>query len=670
MTGCAALVAAGALSAIISTQVQGIVGMGQDAASKARRWNEATQWSLPKKETLGLLVPGLFGFRMGMPKGGEYWGEVAQDPAYDRYFKAKKAGKEATPPPPGALRRQTGGGFYAGVLVVLVAVWGAVQSFRKNDGVFSPRERRFIWFWLGGTLLALLMAYGRWAPFYRVFYALPFASVIRNPAKFIHLVSWALIILFGYGLQGLSRLCLEGPAETEKQQDLRSQWRAWWPRAGAWDRNWVKGSVLALAASLAAWVMYAGKHKQVLAYLQEVGFDPADGARIAGFSLRQLACFIFFLLLGLGLIAVILSGFFKGRRARWGAVLIGVLLAVDLMAANLPWVVIYNWKEVYVSNPVLDFLRERPFEQRVAVLPAEQLFDISKFPPQAAPLVQNYVTMGQLYGSEWMQHLFPYYNIQSLDVVQLPRVPVEYMAYETVVGSLPVRHWELSNTRYLLGLAIPADQINKLLDPARKSFRIVKYFAAVPKPELAGPPATFDEMTAVLTEEGPCALYEFAGALPRAKLYTDWQVSADDNETLKQLASPAFDPAQKVLVASRLPAPAAANAKESAGAVDFTSYAPKRIGLSAKAAAPSVLLLNDRFDPGWKVTVDGKPAELLRCNYIMQGVRVPPGEHQIEFQFAAPVTAFVISLLGLALGSWLLCLEVRAISARGAARTE
>src|SRR5208337_5530611 len=142
---------------------------------------------------------------------------------------------------------------------------------------------------------------------------------------------------------------------------------------------------------------------------------------------------------------VILSGFFKGRRARWGAVLIGVLLAVDLMAANLPWVIIYNWKEVYASNPILDFLRERPFEQRIAVLPVEQLFDISKFPPQAAPLVQNYVTMGQLYASEWMQHLFPYYNIQSLDVVQMPRVPVEYMAYETAVGSFPVRHWELTN---------------------------------------------------------------------------------------------------------------------------------------------------------------------------------------------------------------------------------
>jgi uncharacterized membrane protein YfhO len=88
--------------------------------------------------------------------------------------------------------------------------------------------------------------------------------------------------------------------------------------------------------------------------------------------------------------------------------------------------------------------------------------------------------------------------------------------------------------------------------------------------------------------------------------------------------------------------------------VDFTSYAPKQIRLQAKAAAPCVLLLNDRFDPGWKVTVDGKPAELLRCNYIMRGVQVPPGEHEIEFRFGAPRTALFISFLGIVAGVGLL----------------
>jgi hypothetical protein len=250
-----------------------------------------------------------------------------------------------------------------------------------------------------------------------------------------------------------------------------------------------------------------------------------------------------------------------------------------------------------------------------------------------------------------MQHLFQYYNIQSLDVVQLPRVPVEFSNFERAMGPVPLRRWELTNTRYLLGLAIPAETVNQLLDPFRKSFRIVRYFAVVPKPELSGPALTFDQMTATPTDDGPCALYEFTAGLPRVKLYTNWQVSASDDETLSQLANPAFNPAQKVFVAGPLPAPAPAKPGQSAGSVDFTSYAPKHIVLRAKAAAPSVLLLNDRFDPGWKVTVDGTPARLLRCNYVMRGVQVPPGEHQIVFRFTAPLAPLFISILGLVLGA-------------------
>ena len=47
------------------------------------------------------------------------------------------------------------------------------------------------------------------------------------------------------------------------------------------------------------------------------------------------------------------------------------------------------------------------------------------------------------------------------------------------------------------------------------------------------------------------------------------------------------------------------------GTVEFTSYAPKRIVLQAKAGAPAILLLNDRFDPNWKVSVDGKPGDAV-----------------------------------------------------------
>jgi hypothetical protein len=58
--------------------------------------------------------------------------------------------------------------------------------------------------------------------------------------------------------------------------------------------------------------------------------------------------------------------------------------------------------------------------------------------------------------------------------------------------------------------------------------------------------------------------------------------------------------------------------------------------------------LNDRYDPDWTVTVDGKPAELLRCNYLMRGVRLEPGEHLIKFALRPSQTGLYLSLTALA----------------------
>ena len=84
--------------------------------------------------------------------------------------------------------------------------------------------------------------------------------------------------------------------------------------------------------------------------------------------------------------------------------------------------------------------------------------------------------------------------------------------------------------------------------------------------------------------------------------------------------------------------------------MEFAHYEPKVVQLNADAAAPSVLLLNDRFDSDWKVFVDGAPETLLRCNYLMRGVYLTPGKHVVEFRFAPSATAFYVSLGSLIAG--------------------
>ena len=120
---------------------------------------------------------------------------------------------------------------------------------------------------------------------------------------------------------------------------------------------------------------------------------------------------------------------------------------------------------------------------------------------------------------------------------------------------------------------------------------------------------------------------------------------------MQQLANPGFDPAEMVLVSGPVPdLSPAASTNAPAGRVEVLGYRPKEIRLRAQAAAPSVLLWNDKYDPQWRVTVDGQPATVLRCNFLMRGVAIPAGDHAVEFQFRTALQPLLISLVGIGAG--------------------
>lgn len=645
--GFAALIASAGLSGLIGTQIKGVAGMEKDERSKQERWDWATQWSFPKAEVMGFVVPGLFGFRMDTENGGVYWGKGGRDPAWDRYF---ASGKQSSPPH-GRMMRYGGGGNYTGVLLSLVALWAVAQSFRKENSVFSPFQNRLIWFFSGVIIVAVFLSFGRFAPFglarlYEYLYgALPFLSSVRNPGKFVHVFQWSLLIIFAHGVYGLSRRYLEAPAVANR--DLVSQVQSWWATTTVFDRNWTKFSLLALGASLLGWFIYGSYRSQLVNYLQEVNFDAGMAEAIATFSARQVGLFVLLLAVSIALLTVVLSGYFNGRRAKIGAALLGLLLVVDLASVDVRWIVNYNWKEKYVeasSNPVIEFLKNKPHEKRVAITPRW----LGEAVRASQQLVGADQMLQQVYGLEWTQHLFQFNNIQTLDIIQMPRVPTDIAAYETALqfDGQPQniyrvsRKWQLTNTRYLIGTAGLINAI-KLLDPDQQRIKPMMAFEFF-QDKAGGPILTRTNAS------GPFALFEFTGALPRAKLYSNWLVSTNDQDTLKKLADKDFDPATSVLLAENITPPDSSNATNAnAGSVEFVSYAPKHIALKATATAPAVLLLNDKHDPNWQVLVNGQPTTLLRCNFLMRGVQLPKGEHKVEFHFRPPVTSLYVSLAGI-----------------------
>lgn len=656
----AAFMAAHALAVLVATQIHGIAGTQQDLRTKEQRWDWATQWSLPKREALGLIIPGLFGYRMDTPallpaslqkaySGGNYWGAVGRDPAWDRYFASGQQGQ-----PPAGFLRFTGGGNYAGVLVVLVALWATAQGLRKKDSVFPPEQRRWIGFWSVVALISLLLAFGRFAPFYQFLYLLPYFSTIRNPAKFLHLVDYSLVVLFAYGLHGLwQRYVIEAqPAK----QGIAAMVQGWWRQVRGFDRRWTLLCLGSIGASVLGWLIYSSSREDVVRYLQTVRFDPATAETIARFSVSQVGWFILTLVLAVALVTLLLSGAFAGRRSRWGAILVGVFVIADLGRANLPWIITWDYKQKYATNPIIDRLRQSPYEERVAILP-DWIGQVLQSPPELE-LIRD------LYRIEWAQHHFLYYNIQSLDIVQLPRMPEDLLAFEQAlqpknmaeVPRLVPRRWQLTNTRYLLGPADYLGFLNQQVDPGQQRFRIAERFQIVPKPGIERP-MRLDELTAAPATNGPFALFEFTGALPRAKLYTNWEVVTNDQAALNRLVDPAFDPSTTVLLVTPPPASPPEATNSPPGTVSFVSYAPKDLVLKAEANAGSVLLLNDRFESNWKVYVDGKPEALLRANFIMRGVYLPAGAHEVAFRFEPSYYGLYVSaaavLLGVLLSAWL-----------------
>jgi hypothetical protein len=632
VAGFALFIAAQGLISILSLAQKGAVSAQDDPEARERKWTFATQWSLPPAETLRVIIPGLFGYRVDAPPDKSetvYWGRVGE-----------------YAPNPELGRRSSGTGEYAGLLVVLLALWAVATSFNKSLNVFSGKERKFIWFWAVMAVIAVLLSWGRFAPFYQFVYALPYFSSIRNPMKFMHPAHMALMILFGYGLLGLSRRYLE---KTSASLSPGDHLKSWWTKAATFDKRWTWALIGLTAASALGYLFYTGSHADMEKHLEAVGFenpaDPGMAGRIAAYSAHEVGMYVVWLAISCAALLLIMRGFFAGNRAPWAAVLLGLVLTLDLSRGDTPWIIHWNYKYKYATNPIIDILRQKPFEARVAA--PRNLVDERAI---AASGGYNHLFQS-LYQVEWVQQHFQYYNIQSLDVAQDPRPPADREAYLNAMRDLG-RYWQLTNTRYVLGMTGFLAPLNSQLDRGRNRFRIVATFDIEAKP--GARVSRLEDFTAVVVTNGPLALFEFTGALPRTKLYSQWQVSTNNDSTLRTLTDPAFDPLATVLVSDEIPAPAVST-NNAPGTAEIVSYKPQHIEIRADATAPSVLLLNDRFNKDWLVSVDGQPARLLRCNFIMRGVQIAPGAHTVAFDFKPSLKGLKISLAGIALGG-VLCL--------------
>jgi hypothetical protein len=93
---------------------------------------------------------------------------------------------------------------------------------------------------------------------------------------------------------------------------------------------------------------------------------------------------------------------------------------------------------------------------------------------------------------------------------------------------------------------------------------------------------------------------------------------------------------------------------------------PERIVVDTRSETDRLLVLNERYDPGWRAYCDGRAARLLPADTVLMGTPLPGGEHRIELVYRP--TSFLIGRT-LSLASLALCVVLLAVGIVRARRT-
>ena len=60
---------------------------------------------------------------------------------------------------------------------------------------------------------------------------------------------------------------------------------------------------------------------------------------------------------------------------------------------------------------------------------------------------------------------------------------------------------------------------------------------------------------------------------------------------------------------------------------------PQRVELEVSMNRPGFVILSDVYYPGWTLTIDGQPSEILRVNRMMRGAAVESGKHKLVYEY-------------------------------------
>ncbi len=110
------------------------------------------------------------------------------------------------------------------------------------------------------------------------------------------------------------------------------------------------------------------------------------------------------------------------------------------------------------------------------------------------------------------------------------------------------------------------------------------------------------------------------------------------NEEIGALAD--LDPGSEAAVHAEYNDYIAGLSPQKNGTIVLDDYQPNHLTYTSNTASDQFAVFSEIWygpNKGWQAYLDGEPVDHIRVNYLLRGMKIPPGQHKIEFKFEPAV---------------------------------
>lgn len=134
----------------------------------------------------------------------------------------------------------------------------------------------------------------------------------------------------------------------------------------------------------------------------------------------------------------------------------------------------------------------------------------------------------------------------------------------------------------------------------------------------------------------------------RAYFVGEAEYIPDPEATWSRLQDPQFSLAETAIVHDEAAVATVPIDSSSVVSAELHSHSPKEIRWTVNTDANRLLVISELYYPaGWKATLDGEDVDIHRVNYMLRGIQVPAGSHELVMSFdpSSYRTGYLMTLL-------------------------